>query len=351
MLDRLTEWWQRKFFRVVVHIAFGLTLFVFFLFLTFPQHRVTQIISVQAESALNHQYNVSIEQMRFWRLTGVQMRGVRLQERPQGGAANDGMAMTVQIDRVSARFAPLRSLLNRALTVRYHVDMGGGIVRGDVALRGSQAEITSRFDGLDLRRTTLLASMLRISMIGSLDGRISLVADLNQGTITNGSINLRGRNIILPATVVQVEQIPILTNLDLPTTRFGELLVEIEIEEGDGRFSRMEFKEFRAHGQTDIQFELWGSIDMLHGGGTRPDLQMRMQVGQEYITENNLSFLFNMREFRTGQRGEWYGFTVAGRTGNINFQGSTAAAQGREAQAAPAQGQPNGADPREDGEE
>ena len=330
MVDRLMEWWQKRFFRIMAYLAFGLFAFVGFLLITFPQHRVKEIISVQAESALDNRYEVTIGDMRFWRLSGVQMRGVRVRERQRAnpaGAEDGPMPMAMQVERVSARVAPIRSLLNRGLTIRYQVDIGGGVIQGGFIQSGAEQRVTVRFDKLDLRQSTLVASLVGAPVFGVLDGRVELEIDGRQGIVTGGSVDIAGEQVTLSDTVIKSELIPVFTELELPMTNFGTIRVQLEIGDGEGRASRIEFKEFQTSGLS-MQTQIWGHMDMIHGGGVRPRLEMRMQVSESYITENNLSFLFNAREFRTGQRGEWYGFVLSGASGNINFQGSTTAAQG-----------------------
>lgn len=351
MVDRLIEWWERKFFRVAAYLGVAFLTFVSFLLITFPQHRVVEILSVQAEAALDHRYEVDVEGMSFWRLSGVRLEGVRLKERQVAAGSDAPMAMTVRVEEVAARFAPLASILNRGPTIRYQLDIGGGEIRGNYTHRGASGVLTSKFNGLDLRQSTLVSSLLGVPVLGSLDGDVELVFNLQRGTVVDGGIDLRGRNLTLLSTVLRMDSIPILTELDLPTTRFGNLVARITIEEGE-QTSRMLIEEMRTSASPDIQMELWGHTDMVHGGGSRPDLSMRMQVGQEYITENNLGFLFNMREVRNGQRGEWYGFQIGGRSGNIQFQGSTTAAlgPGGEEPAGDAAGSDDAASAREEDE-
>lgn len=333
MRDVLREWWEKKFFRIVAYLGFGLFAFVVFLLMTFPQHRVKQIAVVQIESALDNRYEVNITDMKFWRLTGIQMRGIRINQRKRADDPDGGIPMTIQVDRISARFAPLRSILNRGPTVNFQLDVGGGVINGHFIHQASAQNVQVRLNQLDLRESTMVAAYLGIPLFGVLDGTVDLEINPATGSLANGTVDLTGRQLTLGSTVIQSDLIPVFTEVELPTTSFGNLRALIHIEETERRgMSRVVFEEFQTQGR-DINTEIWGHIDL--GGQGRPGsprIQMRMQVNQEYVTENDLGFLFNMREFRTGKADNWYGFVFGGSFGNVNFQGSSTAARGPDAE-------------------
>lgn len=329
MQDLVVRWWERKFFRVAAYLTFGFVSFFVFLLWTFPEHRVKEIASNQIEEALDHRYDVSIAGMGFWRLSGVGVEGVRLQERQTGGDDEDGgagRALTAHVERISVRFSPIRSMLNRGPTARYQIDVGGSVIDGSVYQRGTEQHVTLSLNDVDLRESTLLASLLGIPLFGVLDGDVELVIDGAAGALVDGHVDVTGRQLTLGSTVIESDQIPVFTELELPTTSFGNLELQLRVEEQE-QGSRVHFDRFRTQGR-DLHTEVWGHIDLLPAGG-RPRLEMRLQVNQEYVTEHGLGLVFNMSEFRDGEYEEWYGFVLAGTFDNINFQGSTTAAQGR----------------------
>lgn len=335
MRDRLRNWWDKRFFRVGAYVAFAFVSFLVFLLMTFPDHRVGEIAENQIEEVLDHRYDVDINEVGFWRLTGVEAGGVRLDERNLDGSGGDGIGggLTVQLEQVAARFSPLRSLINRGPTAAYRVDIGGGVVDGTAAQVGSDQQVTVAMNNLDLQDSTLIDSLLGVRLLGSLDGDIELLVDPSTGLAKSGTVDLTGEQLTLGETVIRSEQIPFLTELDLPTTSFGNLNLQMTIEETDNG-SRVSFDRFDMRGR-DIQMEVWGDIELTPGGG-RPDVEMRLQVNEQYVTEHDLGAVFNMNEFREGEYeaddGYWYGFALSGRLDDIDFRGSNTAARGPEAE-------------------
>lgn len=337
MRDRIREWWEKRFFRIVAYMAFGLFFFMIFMVVTFPQHRVKQIASVQIEKALDNRYEVTISDMGFWRFTGVQMRGIQIKEREITGAdgrpvdENAPMIVPITVSRISARLAPIRSLLNRGPTINYQVEVGpGSVIRGQVVQSGPNVDIGVRLNRLDLREATLLTNYIGMPLFGVLDGKVDLRIDTRTGAIAAGNIDLTGQQLTLPETTVTWSWIPVFTQLDLPTTSFGNLRARIRIEQQEGGqgVSRLTFDEFMTQGR-DINTQAWGHVDMNPRRGNQFGLEMRMAVNDEYVTANDLGFLFNYPMIREGRDGEWYGFVFSGSPGSDNFfRGSTTAARG-----------------------
>jgi type II secretion system protein N len=333
IIDQLREWWEQRNFRIAVFIGFGILVLMVSLVATFPKHRVTEIAEVQMESALNHEYDVTIGEFRFWRLTGVQLRNVRLRERQTPGAGeSEGPPRVVIIERASGRLAPLRTVINRGLTAHVQVDVGGGLINGYYVQAGGAQRVQVRMNNLDLRQSTLLASLLGVPLFGQIDGEIDVELNPRHGGIQSGEIQFAARQLTLGTTTVRSEAIPVFTELELPTTSFGNLRTKIVIEELNAArgASRLVFEEFQSQGR-DISLQIWGHVDLVPGGA-RPSLQMRMQLSQDYVTENSLGFLLNMQEFRDGHFENWYGFTLE-RTFQ-NLRGSTEAARGPSARPA-----------------
>ena len=338
MLEQLRQWWEKPFFRVAAYLAFGFLSFVAFLLVTFPDHRVRQIVSNEIEAAMDFEYDVTIGKLGFWRLTGISAREITLRERVVGGGADDEeadgpMPMMVRVERISARLAPIRTILGGGPAADFQIDVGESIIRGRFDMDGfneaATQKISLNMNDLDLRRSTLLTSFVGQPIYGILDGDVEIEIDgARGGLITGGYVDLTGQQLTLGATTIEIDGIPLLTGLDLPTTSFGNMEMLLTFEETE-HGSRLNFDKFETSGR-DIFTEAWGHIDITPTGN-RPRVELRLQVNEEYVTEHGLSSLFNMGEFRQGEYGEWYGFVIAGRAGDINFRGSRTAAQGPQA--------------------
>src|SRR5690554_1143118 len=337
MRERLSELWERPAIRVLAYVVFAVSLFGIFLVVTFPERRVRQIVTVQLEKALDHQYDVTIADLGLWRLTGAQLEGVQLKERVPTSeliGSEGGIAQQVYLERISARFAPIGSLLRRGATVNYQVDIGGGVLSGSYT-HGSQRRLVSvKSDELDLRQSTLLASLLGIPVFGQLDTDVELELHPTQPLLTGGEISLTGRQFTVGPTTLRTENLPVA--LDVPMTNFGNIVMRASVvtPEGGGT-PRLTIEELHTRGR-DINTEFWGHVDLgAQFGNSRPRLEMRLQVNEEYVTANSLGVLFNMTEFRNGRHQDWYGFTLGGTFADIAFRGAATAARGP-SEAAPA---------------
>ncbi len=330
-MQKLQQLWEKKFFRVAAYMVFAVVSFLIFLLITFPSDRVGDIAANQIEEVLDHQYDVSVSDLRFWRMSGIQMRGVRLQERTAGQMDGDEeRGLTIRLDQIAARFSPFRSLLNRGPTVRFQADVGGGErVTGTFAQVGTDQQVEVSMNRLDLRDSTLIDSLLGVRIFGNLDGDVDLQIDGTTGLATGGNIHLAGEQIMLDETTLQLDMVPFITELELPSTNFGNLDVNLDFEETDAG-TVIHFEEFTIRGR-DIQAQVWGDITLTPQGG-QPNLQMRLQFNEEYVTEHGLDAYINMGDFREGryegEDGHWYGFEMSGTFGDVDFGGSVEAGQG-----------------------
>src|SRR5690554_6702928 len=124
---------ERSIVRIPVYIAFGFAVFLVALVLTFPDQRLKEIATVQIEKQLDGKYDVAIQDLDLWWLSGVQLKNVRISERitdtsvvetaPEGPkdakqGAQGGMPekppFAITIPRVAAGFSPLLSVVNFA---------------------------------------------------------------------------------------------------------------------------------------------------------------------------------------------------------------------------------------------
>lgn len=338
MRERLSELWERPSFRVLAYVVFAVAMFGLFLVLTFPERRVRQIVTVQLEKALGHQYEVSIAELGLWRLTGAQLEGVQLKERVPASeliGAEGGLAQQIYVERISARFAPLGSLLRRGATVNYQVDIGGGILSGSYTHGSERRLVSVHSDDVDLRESTLIASFLGIPVFGQLDTDVELELHPTRPLLTGGEIALTGRQFTVGPTVLRTESLPV--DLEVPMTNFGNIVVRAHVESPEGGGTpRLVIDEFETRGR-DINTEFWGHVDLgAQMGNSRPRLEMRLQVNEEYVTANSLGVVFNMTEFRNGRHQDWYGFTLGGTFNDIAFRGAATAARGPSEAAEPA---------------
>jgi type II secretion system protein N len=344
---------ERKIIRIPVYIAFGLASFLIAMAVTFPDQRVKEIAVVQLESQLGNAYDVSVEDLDLWWLTGVALEGITISERAEpsdeGGDEDDGSEkagekageaqaasagpeskpLQVKIPQVAAKFAPLSSLFNLAPTVDFSVDLGGGDVDG-AYIHGSDArEVEVSIDELNLKETELVSEFLGLPVFGELDGDINIVLDPKRPLVTGGSVELNGKQLTVGPGTITSKKFGAMGFIDVPQTSFGTLEADLNIRQTKGgNDTDLTFDKLSLKGR-DIRGEVWGKIDLGRGmRGSRAKLEMRFQFNDQFIKKNNLQSVLNIKWLREGKSKDWYGFVLWGSLAKPNFKGAPTAAKG-----------------------
>lgn len=335
---------ERSIIRIPVYIAFGLAAFFIALLLTFPSERIKEIATVQIEKQLKGEYDVSIEKLGLWWLSGIKLKNVQLVERVEDTSEADDKSededsereeeepTTITIPRIAGGIAPVMSAFHLAPTFDFRVDLGGGDVRGNFIQGKKKRELNLKLNFLTLRDIDLFESLLGVPLAGQLKGNIDLELHPRQPLVTGGEVRLRGDNLLVQKTTLETDKLGPMGFIDIPETDFGQLDAHLVIEpEPNGLLSKMRFKDFRIHEGEDVRGEVWGDLTLGRNaaqGSAR--LEMRFQFDERYIRTRNLGDMLQMGYFREGKNKDWYGFMLWGRLNAPRFKGSPAAAEGPE---------------------
>lgn len=350
---------ERKIIRIPVYIAFGLASFLIALAVTFPDQRVKEIAVVQMESQLGNNYDVTVEDLDLWWLTGVALEGITIAERSQldneddaesqdddsgatgeksgqGAAASakpSGMPeekpLQVQIPQVSAKFSPLSSIVNLAPTVGFNVDLGGGDIDGSYVHGSDAREVHIELDDINLKETELVSSFLGLPVFGQMSGTIDIELDGKKPVVTGGSMDIEGEQLTIGPGTITSKKFGAMGFIDVPQTSFGNLTAKLNIAQTQGgQRTALKFDDVRLKGR-DVRGEVWGKIDLGRGlRGSRAKLEMRLQFNDQFIKKNNLQSVLNLKWLREGKSKEWYGFVLWGSMAKPNFKGAPTAAKG-----------------------
>ncbi|MFP4599046.1 MAG: type II secretion system protein GspN [Persicimonas sp.] len=353
---------DRTIVRIPAYVAFGFAVFLVALVLTFPDERLKQIATVQIESQVGNEYDVEIEDLDLWWLSGVELENVTLTERAdtsdddtsdkdsKGDSANgsDGQKpdedpdfdegpTQIKVQRIAAGFAPLGSLFNFAPTVDFLVDLGGGNIRGNYVHGSDGRQVNVNIDDIDLKQTTVLESVLGVPVLGTLGGEISLDLHPARPLLTGGHITLNGEQLMIDEATIQSDEFGPMAFIDVPSTSLGNLDARMVIEKGgNARTPSLQVEEFRFHGGRDVRGQVWGDVDLAERfGSSRPKLQMRFQFAEKYVRDNDLSSVLRIKWFRDGKNEDWYGFVLMGRMSKPRFEGAPSAGRGPDAAPSP----------------
>lgn len=351
---------DRSIVRIPAYLAFGFAVFLVALVLTFPDQRIKEIATVQIESRLGNKYDVEIEDLDLWWLSGIELENVTIAERAveentatgkkaqdaKGGADGKQAAkdaaknadplkkkpLRFEIPRVAAGFSAMSSLINLAPTVDFLVDVGGGDISGSYVQGSDERAIEVDIDDVDLSETPILESMLGVPFSGTLGGEVDLQFHPTRQLITGGHITLEGRELNVEKTTIPLG----MAFIDVPRTDFGKLDADLAIEKSKGSPTpTVDFKRFEFHDGKDVRGQVWGDIDLGRNmAASRAKLKMRFQFADKFIRANDLSSTLRMKWFREGKNKDWYGFVLWGRLAKPRFKGAPTAANGPEKKAA-----------------
>jgi type II secretion system protein N len=354
---------DRPLVRITAYIAFGVATFLVALVLTFPDQRLKEIATVQLESQLGGKYNVEIEDLDLWWLSGVELENVTLSERmadtasdddakgggptddakggrpsgksDDGGGPPNKQPMRITVPSIAAGFSPLASIANFAPTVDFLVDLGGGDISGNYVHGGDKREVNVDIDDIDLSKTKIIDSFLGVPVLGTLGGEINLELDPKRPLLTGGKITLTGRQLMVDEATIHTDQLGPMAFIDVPPTSFGSLDANLVINKPKGSPTpTVDFKRFEFHEGRDVRGQIWGDLELGRNmASSRAKLKMRFQFEDKYIRSNDLSSVLQMKWFREGKAKEWYGFVLWGRLAKPRFKGAPTAASGPQADA------------------
>lgn len=356
---------DRPLVRITAYVAFGVATFLVALVLTFPDQRLKEIATVQLESQLGGKYDVEVEDLDLWWLSGIELENVTLTERTaetapaaseasgggptddaDGGrpsARNDDDAggpptqgpMKITIPRIAAGFSPLASLANFSPTADFLIDLGGGDISGNYVHGSDKREVNVDIDEIELAQTKIIESFLGVPLLGTLAGEINLEMHPSQPLLTGGNITLEGRQLMVDKATIHTDKLGPMAFIDVPPTSFGSLDANLVINKPEkSRTPTVDFKRFEFHGGRDVRGQIWGDLELGRNmAASRAKLKMRFQFEDKYIRSNDFSSLLQMPYFRDGKAKDWYGFVLWGRLANPRFKGAPTAASGPQAEA------------------
>lgn len=339
---------DRPVVRIPVYLAFGLLVFLISVGFTFPDEQIKDIVTVELEKQLGGKYSVQVGELDVWWFTGVSLENVSLEERvdpsevePQSPEEKEAglpadRPMKLTIPRVSGRLAVIRSIIGGP-TVNFEVDVGGGVIDGYFQNGSEARSLYVDVDEIDLRKTLALTAFLGLPFFGELDGTIDLKMDPKRPMVTGGKIDLEGTKLTVGPATIKTDKFPPITYLEIPQTNFGALDIQMNVDE-DAKRKEMVIDAFKFQGR-DIRGDLWGTFDLASRiEQTRAEVEMRMQLDENFVKKNNLGPFLNVPEVRRGKNKDWFGFRLFGRLKNIRFKGSPKSATGPEAKEATSDG-------------
>ena len=342
---------ERPIVRFPLYGLFTLFTLLVCLILTFPDERIKQIVIVQAEQALNEGkssqagdtiWEVSIEDLDLWWLSGVELHHVKLKEKwtdeqieQAAQEAEQGAPpmkpLSVHIPRVAARVSVFKSIANVGLGALFLIDFEeGGAITGDLVQTSEYVSIKASFDEVDVFKAAIVESVTGVPGFGELNGDVAVTIDPKTGMANDGRIDLEGTKLTIGPAIVKTEMLPSMAYLEVPQTSLGNLFIKASITGKPGKPTTVTFERVENEKARDVLLQMWGKLSLYpQSDRSSADIQTRLQFNEKYVNANSLKPLLNLQLFRVGKSNDnWYGITLKGRLSKLKPAGSVLAARG-----------------------
>lgn len=353
---------DRPLFRIGGYVLFGVVTFILALLVTFPDGTVKQIAAVQIEHRLEQSMdrNVEVEvgDLDLW-WAGLALEDLSITEPDStsvpaggtgGGEGNGGggnsnpnsdggsegglessgqPSLQITVPSIGARLAPIGSLMNFGLSVKYHLGLGGGSLSGTYTRSSSAQSIYVSVNDLNLNQSPILVQYTGVPMFGTLTGEGTFQFAPNRPVVTDGQFELSGEKVTVgPKKELKLEAIPF-GHVNIPQTNFGNMELELHVERKEGQQPKVVLDGWRAKGR-DVQLEVWGHVDLARRmANAEARLKLRVQLNPEFTQQNEaMGAMLNNEKMQNGKRGDWYGLVFWGPMRNMQWKGSPTAAAG-----------------------
>lgn len=251
--------------------------FCLFVYWMFPMEALKRRAILAAERFLGPDYQVQIEEMSLYRLSGASLKAIHIKKLQEGKPET-----VLTLSRMKARVG-LFSLLFGEPKVSFAIWLGKGKVDGSVQQQEEVWQLEGSLEDLDLNQIPYFKLVSGLNLASSIEGELSLRYHTKQPLRTEGKIK-----IILDKLILKESTIPLgeMGTFPLPDLKLAAAPSSVEAEVGKGSirmdkltlqggdfqldlkgriFMASELSRYRMNLQGDFQFseKLWGIFDPL----------------------------------------------------------------------------------------
>jgi len=239
-----------SFGKWILNLTVGAIAFVFFLIVLFPLESIIRQGIARWEAANKGAYHVEIKSISpsiFFKTTFSDVNITQT-----GPAGKKALAHLKEVKLGIHYFALLASRIEAS----FEVKGSKGSMEGSIALATDGYKLDADLEEFALDDIPGLGSKLGITLKGTADGSVDLEIDNSKVNKDNGNINLKLKNLVIPASrVTPMSGLDIdLPDLTLVDEKGGSIRVVIE----DGK---VDMKEFKLPGP-DLSLNLKGKIQL-----------------------------------------------------------------------------------------
>lgn len=238
-----------KLLKYILYAGAFLISFLLFVYWLFPMEVLKTRATLAMERFLGPDYQVEIEAMDLYRLTGVRLRAVGIQKIAEGKSQP-----VLTIDRMKARFG-LFSLLFGKPSLSFELRLGKGSLTGWVQQREEAWQIEGEMAALDLNQIPYFKLTSGLNLASSIEGQWTLLYFVKQPLRTEGKFKIAMDKLFLKPSTVPLGEMGTFPLPDLKLA-LSPSVVEAEIGKGSIQMTKLIFQG------GDLQFDLKGRVFM-----------------------------------------------------------------------------------------
>lgn len=214
-----------KFLKTIAYIAlFGFS-FVLFLYWLFPYASLKDRISGLIERELGQGLEVSIDNLKPYWFTGVEVGGMYV-----GASGSERAAALVDFKKVRAR-ASLFSLIFGRPHVSFYIEIGKGEIEGSFTQTDEVLSIDAGLDDVDIGNLKIIAARTGLNVSSKIDGQVSLRIDKQKFLRSTGRIQISPMDLQIAVSELKIGEMT-MPLPDLVFSKGRESEIELKIEKG-----------------------------------------------------------------------------------------------------------------------
>jgi type II secretion system protein N len=273
MKERLLKY--AKYAPYVGYPLFYIVMLAVFIMLTVPWDKVRERAVAQFNAdqrATNGKYELQIDEMSGYWLSGARMKGVHFISLPTEPGKPPSK---IDIDEATVRYA----LLIGHGDIGFHVTAFGGEASGTYGEHGNDKSVEVELDSVDIGAIEPLVEVLGVPMRGKLGGKVKLAMPDGKASKGSGTVSLEIRDVSVGDGKAKLKGA-----LALPRIDVGTITLSGEARDGTLKITKL------VAGGKDVDLQGEGRVMMRElATDSICDAQIRFKINDAYRNKNDVT--------------------------------------------------------------
>lgn len=255
--------------KILLYAGVFLFSFVLFVYWMFPMDTLKNRLILAMEKGLGPDFQVTIEEMKTYRITGAALKEVTIQKSVEGKTQP-----WLKVEKARARVG-LFSLIFGNPKVRVGLWLAGGRLQVSAQKSEDLYRLEGTFDSLDVGKMPYFQKVLGLKAVSDIDGEFKLRLNPQQPLRTEGELKMAVNKVSLQKSTVPLGEMGTFPLPDLILAK-SPSRIAAEIAKGSIRVEGLALKG------DDFQFDVQGRIFMASEAARyRINLQGQFQFSEK----------------------------------------------------------------------